>query len=256
MHQSLSHHTRRINYPKNDKLTIYFAKQPEDPRLLAQQRAAKMRAAMEVSTANTTGRSSTASSNSGMIRSKIRHHGAPKAQQYTPHTHPASGVPMRLSANEVDEDDSEEENGSSSNNRTGGGYHQRSGSGRSSVGSGRVGSLYMTQATPGHGNTATTGSTPSSAHALSPVDTRSPEDTPVPDQHQSHRPGVDYFGGRRGSEDSEELNFGGVGGLPRRVQDTEAKKVDLAELRRRGSVDDRTMTMSGYGRLFVANPDV
>ena len=28
------------------------------------------------------------------------------------------------------------------------------------------------------------------------------------------------------------------------------------ELRRRGSVDDRTMTMSGAVRLFVANPDM
>ena len=34
----------------------------------------------------------------------------------------------------------------------------------------------------------------------------------------------------------------------------QAKKAD--ELRRRGSVDERTMTMGGKGRLFVANPDL
>jgi hypothetical protein len=40
---------------------------------------------------------------------------------------------------------------------------------------------------------------------------------------------------------------------PRRVEE-EHKGSD--DLRRRGSVDDRTMTMSGAGRLFIANPDL
>lgn len=34
----------------------------------------------------------------------------------------------------------------------------------------------------------------------------------------------------------------------------QAKKAE--ELRRRGSVDERSMTMGGKGRLFVANPDL
>lgn len=71
----------------------------------------------------------------------------------------------------------------------------------------------------------------------------------------------DYFGqtggnGGSGSSGEAEARFGGVSGLPiqtRPRQEPVRKTSD--ELRRRGSVDDRTMTMSA-GRLFVANPDL
>ncbi len=64
-----------------------------------------------------------------------------------------------------------------------------------------------------------------------------------------------YFAG--GEEEEEERSFGRVGGLPQRVSvrsPEEERKIN-DDLKRRGSVDDRTMTMSA-GRLFVANPDL
>lgn len=186
-----------------------------------------------------------------MIRSKMRH-GAPKAQQYTPNSHPASGVPMRLSAREVDEDNSDDD--SAYNTRAG--YHQRSGSGRSSVGSGRLGSMPAKQgalAAPGASSTA------SSMQAVSPVSARSPAgDSSAPG---SQRQSQAYFTKSESapSAEDEELSFGGVGHLPQRLRDVDdelQREQDLAELRRRGSVDERTMTMSGYRKLYVANPDI
>lgn len=91
------------------------------------------------------------------------------------------------------------------------------------------------------------------------------QETPTPHGYG----GPDYFvvrpqtggvsTGSNGSNESERENsFGNIGSLPQRlkVPDEEAKKLDLVDLRRRGSVDERTSTMSGYGRLFVANPDM
>jgi len=179
---------------------------------------------------------------------------------------------MRLSANEVDEEDSDEDSHAAKSE-----IHRRSGSGRSSLGStGRAGSGYG----PGVG-----GGTPPSGRHSSPLETRhghrrtelhvtstTPEGTredladgtPVHDDFG----GAEYFTGVRktnsgnsGSTGSSERenSFGGVGVLPLRTRvggGDAVEKEDPAELRRRGSVDERTMTMSGFGRLFVANPDV
>lgn len=185
----------------------------------------------------------------GGVRSKIRHHGAPKASTYTGGQHLTGGVgvPMRLSASEVDEGDSDEETGMRDTK-----YHSRNGSGRSSLGSGKRGySSYL-----GYSN----GSTPPLGH--SPVESmghlQEEEDTPVPNPYGQQS--EDYFaqpggnGGSAGSAEREE-RFGNVGGLPQaRGRPSEADRKTSEELRRRGSVDDRTTTMSGV-RLFVANPD-
>ena len=212
-------------------------------------------------------RTSTSGSSSitGGVRSKIRHHGAPKAQQYAPTTNPASGVPMRLSAREVDEDDSDEDRYASRNS------HNRNGSARSSVGSaggrtasGAFGAQYPSGlatgrssegSTPPHGNVQEYG--PGKAGKDSGA-----EPTPVPEQY--HRD--DYFvqrpssAGRDnsgGSENSERENsFGEVKGLPLRLHNPNEEHDTLDDLHRRGSVDERTTTMKGYGKLFVANPDL
>ena len=238
--------------------------------MLAQQRAAKMRAVMEVSGAAAAARISSSGSASltGGIRSKVRHHGAPKALQYTPASHPASGVPMRLSANEVDDEEEEEETSRS--------FHRRTGSSRSSLGSGVWNPQQMGNNNSSSNNN-TSGSNPSSgphsqghspnAVAESSQPRPSEEETPVPGNFR----GSDYFaapppppttspgesGGSLGSGSERENSFGGVGGLPKRVGPKETMlKPEADELQRRGSVDERTTTMSGYGRLFVANPDV
>ncbi|KAK4565932.1 hypothetical protein LTR86_003781 [Recurvomyces mirabilis] len=230
----------------------------EDPRILAAQRAAKTRAAMEVAGGhhNTASSMRTSTSSSGMVggvRSKIRHHGAPKASTYTGGPNLGGvGVPMRLSASEVDEGDSDEEGNAAQNNR----YHSRTGSGRSSLGSGNRGQHGTMHSGRGYSNT----STPSNGH--SPVESMgdlAEEDTPMPPDQYGEQ--GDYFqqsGGQGGSSSSgEETGFGGVGGLPYRTETREQppNKKTSDELQRRGSVDDRTMTMSA-GRLFVANPDL
>lgn len=216
------------------------------------------------------------SSLTGGVRSKIRHHGAPKAQQYAPTANPASGVPMRLSAREIEEDDSEDDYANRIN-------HHRSGSGRSSLGSaGRVASAYGM-----HGAGVATGRS-SEASTPPPTQTRAysnagtaesrlrgdttasagsgtEQKTPMADHFRS----VDYFskpGAKKeatsanslGSENSSdrETGFGGVGGLPKRVKDEIDEQQRMDDLQRRGSVDERTTTMRGYGKLFVANPDL
>lgn len=221
--------------------------------MLAQQRAAKMRAAAEVSKATNARTSTSASSSSltGGVRSKILHHGAAKTQQYIHSGLPQSGVPMRLSQNEIDENDDDGDALASH------GIHRRTDSGRSSLGSaGRGSSTYGQQAggTPPSG-LASAGSTGNARHSP-----RSEDETPVPGDFK----GTDYFAPSTASRTSsgsangspEEKQFGELGKLPVRTQKPEEEeKLSEAELRRRGSVDERTMTMSGYGKLFIANPD-
>jgi len=250
--------TSYVALMRKQKATVWCDRaQHEDPRILAAQRAAKMRAAMEVAgghkyAAQAARVSSSSSGMVGGVRSKIRHHGAPKASTYTGGTLLAAGggVPMRLSASEVDDDaDSDDDSGNGQK------YHSRTGSGRSSLGSGhKVQSSYLAG-----GRGYSNASTPPSGH--SPVESMGDlreEETPVPNQYGTQAD--DYFaqpGGRGGSGSSgEEQRFGGVGGLPQtqRMNEQERQKTS-EELRRRGSVDDRTMTMSA-GRLFVANPDL
>ena len=100
------------------------------------------------------------------------------------------------------------------------------------------------------------GSTPPNGH--SPVGSMGDlqeEETPVPNDYQASQ--NDYFdqaGGSGGSDDSPTTAEQSFGGVPHRTR-PEAERRTSEELRRRGSVDDRTMTMS-TGRLFVANPDL
>lgn len=234
---------------RKQKATVWCDRaQHEDPRILVAQKQARMRAAAEVAGGQNYGSASRIStSSSGMVggvRSKIRHHGAPKASTYKTAMVGGAGVPMRLSASEVDD-------GNHSDEETSGGrYHVRNGSGRSNgSGSGRRGHSYLN---PNYSN----GNTPPGA---SPVDSIGEEETPMP--REGSIQGDDYFkqtGGNGGSGSSEE-QFGDIGGLPARKITAEEQirkqQSNADDLRRRGSVDERTMTMSGP-RLFVANPDL
>ncbi|KAF2157749.1 hypothetical protein K461DRAFT_273975 [Myriangium duriaei CBS 260.36] len=249
--------------------------QHEDPRVLAQQRQAKMRANMQV-VGGVNSASRTSTSSGGGVRSKIRHHGAVKASAYQAGNMSGAGVPMRLSASEVDDGDSDDDR--LKNTR----YHQRNGSERSSLSSGHrasgsfqavVGNTTQPSLSLSTAGRLSASSTPPSRHSYSPGlneqttlrhgSNSGPEDTPVPADYQGH----DYFArpsaggpstsGGSGSS-SEERGFGDMGRLPVRVakeDEAEKRRKTSEELRRRGSVDDRTMTMSGV-RLFVANPDL
>jgi len=207
--------------------------QAEDPRILAAQRIAKERAEREVAllpgqsgtgvgTARRTPPNSTAGSFTSGVARKIRHHGAQKATTYAGNL-VGAGVPMRLSASEVDDDEEE-------------GPGERLGSlGRAEedwdaqfYAAGRSGL--------GHGRSASGNSRADTLTLGSEMESLA-EETPLA------RPRNDYFTDpkRSGSDSDSPLD-----------DDEREKRED--DLRRRGSVDDRAMTMSGV-RLFVANPD-
>lgn len=241
---------------RKQKATVWCDRaQHEDPRILAAQRQAKMRAAADIAGGSHYAQAPRTSTSTGMVggvRSKIRHHGAPKASAYNAAALGGAGVPMRLSATEVDEGDSDEESR----------YQTKTGSGRNSIGSGRRGNTYASSGMhAGKGKGHSNGSTPPGEG--SPVDSIgevAEDETPVPTNDSSQS---DYFnrqGGNGGSGSSGEAEekFGCISGLPQSTvtaeQQVQRSQSNADDLRRRGSVDERTSTMSGV-RLFIANPD-
>jgi hypothetical protein len=210
---------------------------------------AQMRAVMEVAGGGHHAPLRNASGGSGVaagVRSKIRHHGMPKASLYAPVATTGSGVPMRLSASEVDEGDSEDNN--SVVGQSAGPYHHRTGSGRSSLGSARriasASGRISSSSTPPNGQNSSPGE----------MEDLLEEETPVPNYGRN-----EYFehtktGLSGGSGSSEERNFGSVGQMPQGLPKADPEK-NTSDLHRRGSVDERTTTMSGT-RLFIANPDL
>ncbi|CAG5160548.1 uncharacterized protein ALTATR162_LOCUS5848 [Alternaria atra] len=251
--------TSYVALMRKQKATVWCDRaQYEDPRMLAQQRQAKMRANMEVAGGphHVPPRSASGgSSMAGGVRSKIgRHHGLPKASLYAPVTYAGSGVPMRLSASEVDEGD-DEDAGSVKNGQ----YHHRTGSGRSSVGSGRR----MSYANPA-GRISSNSTPPQNSSPDGELADLKEEPTPSPAEYDANAPNDNsYFQHTKtntstGSGSSGERNFGDMGQLPApgmlKPPATTDKKGSKDDLVRRGSVDERTMTMGT--RLFVANPDL
>ncbi|KAL8724025.1 MAG: hypothetical protein Q9181_007023 [Wetmoreana brouardii] len=245
---------------RKQKATVWCDRaQREDPRIIAQQKAAKMRAAKEiVGGGNTVGRTSTSGSlGSGSlgVRSKIRHHGLQKSAGYSyGNMLGGVGVPLRLSASEVGDEGSPRLDGASGRS-----MDQRIDSGRSSMGSNR----WLSTGSQRGQHRYSEGSTPTSGAGGSSngeADIPELEETPVPRNHASQQ---DYFGepadGRRRSGSSSETEFGEVGQMhaPPAAAASAKKEEDKSaeELRRRGSVDERANTMTGV-RLFVANPDL
>lgn len=184
---------------------------------------------------------------------------------------------MRLSASEVGDEGNSDDDGDSQ-------YvydaHRRTASGRSSLGSGRRSTQLDARLSSPNANPTVLGGfnqdiTPPSANGSDD----SPENaiTPVPHHYQQQQKqqhgngGGGYFaqpggtGNSGGSGDSveQETSFGNVGQMMPSSQQTTKSSALIREksyrspdeLRRRGSVDDRTMTMS-TGRLYVANPDL
>lgn len=183
---------------------------------------------------------------------KIRHT-APKATPYAGGNLAGTSVPLRLSATEVDDEDEDEQDGWNHSQNAGGAsgkdddwgidasfygtrteLHQRSGSGRSSNGSRQntMNSRYSAHELASQGE-----------HTRTPSDGtlgRLDEKTPLASESQQ---GHDYFKETARKRDASS------------PEDEVEKERKEDELRRRGSVDDRAMTM-GNVRLFVANPDL
>jgi hypothetical protein len=236
--------TSYVALMRKQKATVWCDRsQHLDPRISAQQKAAKHRATLEV-VGTAKGGSATSTNSAGGVRGKIRHHGAQKTVGYSPATLlvGAGGMPARLSASEVGDEENSDE--AESLHRGQG----RVGSGRSSLGSGKL-AAYRPYGRMSQGGT------PPSGNDMSPVGRE--EETPVPGRMNS---GGDYFqhpknkgNGGSGSSGEREEGFGGLSelGAPKAAVSEGKKGEDLS---RRGSVDERAMTMRGP-RLFVANPD-
>ena len=246
--------------------------------MLAAQRLAKQRALAEVAGGPSgSGTMTTRSGSSGGVAAgvrKIRHGGAHKALLYVSPTTGGNlvgqGVPMRLSASEVDEGSDGEEGAASGAGRTStmggttiGGHHQRSGSGRSSVGSGRrvgYGSGNALVNSRVYGPDSSPGVHPSSSaddfQTGRRFSTVSAEQGPQ--QGLTHtRTNLSQRSHSSTGSSAQERGFGGVGDIPEiREADARVGKESKDDLVRRGSVDERTTTLGARSRLFIANPDL
>ncbi|KAF4628646.1 hypothetical protein G7Y89_g9506 [Cudoniella acicularis] len=267
--------TSYVALMRKQKATVWCDRaQHEDPRLLAAQRQAKMRATMEVIGGGGAARLSTSGSASltsgNRVTAKIRNHGKANLVGYSPGdlVGGVGGVPMRLSASEVEGGDSDDDADSGMQS----GYHRRTGSGRSSVGSGRRGLTYSRQS--GGSSTVgrwSNGNTPPGERERQGSIGNLAEETPVTGSHQRSK---DYFSADGNRDGTRSVGSGSSGeradsvaelGSPdaARLASNSLLKATVTreksvknpdELRRRGSVDERTMTMSA-GRLYIANPD-
>ncbi|KAL7271289.1 hypothetical protein RUND412_005965 [Rhizina undulata] len=254
---------------RKQKATVWCDRsQPEDPRVLAAQRAAKIRAANQVIgssangllTANQHGVGSSTGSPASSIhagRSGKLGRGNHIAKVWTGTSGSAgiggslvAGVPARLSATEVLGDSSDEEEQYVS------GLRRRSGSGRSSLNSNH---RRTTRSSTMHSDThrnSTYGAL-QTRNSSSSSTTSSIAELGEDDQgKQAHTAGVInpyILEDRSSGTNSRKDNYLGSGDKEKVV-----RSEDRDGLKRRGSVDERevvrTMTMSGV-RLFVANPD-
>jgi hypothetical protein len=246
--------TSYVALMRKQKATVWCDRaQNIDQKTAAAQRAAKQRAALEVHGGNATaGRTSTI--NSGSMVGKIRHHGVPKAPGYVPANLSGAGVPMRLSANEMLGDEEEARSVGEANSST---MHARSGSGRSSTNSAKYPSGYPRS----QGRFSTTSTPPSGGEAGSSNE-NIPELAETPGARRGDQT-RDYFNEKAGgdtSADSSPLEgedfFGDIKEMkgPNAALQAVQKAKNNDDLRRRGSVDERAMSMSTGVRLFVANP--
>ncbi|KAL2266442.1 hypothetical protein VTJ83DRAFT_5794 [Remersonia thermophila] len=276
-----------VAFLRKQKATVWCDRaQHEDPRLLAQQRAAKQRANMELLGAVTglgigsisSGRTATGLSTSGKVAAKIRHHGKPTVIGYSPGSafNGVGGVPLRLSATEVEGEESDDDDPTLRQHY--GQHHRRTGSsGRNSIGSAGRRTMTGTYRTSGsaHGAPASRwspGDTPerrgSLADGQAAATPASAAATPDSNNKNDNNNNNDAGSAKHrsvGSRDSisaerldtlPELGSGHLAANSMKhaavTREKSVKSVD--ELRRRGSVDERTMTLT-TGRLYIANPD-
>ncbi|KAJ2978576.1 hypothetical protein NUW58_g7454 [Xylaria curta] len=238
---------------RKQKATVWCDRaQTEDPRMLAQQRAAKQRAAQEVAGRTIQTRTSTGISGAGKVVTKFRHHGKPGVVGYTSENNyiGVAGVPLRLSATEVEGENSDEDDISARKV-----HHRRTGSsGRSSTASGRRGIAYRTSGSIGPGGKRWSPSdTPDRGSMVEDLEYKPGED------HLERAPSTHSGSSAERADALPELASSNAAKLASNsvlnAALTREKSVKNPEdLKRRGSVDERTMTLSS-GRLFIANPD-
>ncbi|KAF3479484.1 uncharacterized protein GIQ15_06460 [Arthroderma uncinatum] len=239
---------------RKQKATVWCDRaQSEDPRLVAQRRAAKQRALLDVHGGSST-RSSTLISGG-----KIRHSGTGRSISYNTSTMVGAGVPLRLSANEVGGADDEFDDRID----TAGGQpiHRRTGSGRSSTASNRVSAAYQRAQQTRLSSSSSANNTPPNADIPDIIETPAAPLENIKDEDflkTPNRSGVNASDQRPTTSHSEEEDeFGKITEMaaPTGMSTAMQKRKISDDLKRRGSVDERTSSMTGV-RLFVANPDL
>ncbi|PYI22967.1 hypothetical protein BO86DRAFT_213471 [Aspergillus japonicus CBS 114.51] len=220
---------------RRQKATVWCDRaQPEDPRLRAQKLVDKKRAYLEVHGAG--------AGRTGTLGSGKNKHGAKGGTDFSPSALVGATVPVRLSANEVGDADEDAHSDR-------GFPYRRTGSGRSSLGSN---SRY-----PSGYQRSTVGSSGSPSNEMSDLPDVSEhpraETAEAEPEHASIKDNASL--NSLGSEPEDKFGTLADMAAPSAAQAAieKAKKAD--ELRRRGSVDDRTTSMTNV-RLFVANPDL
>ena len=270
---SSSQATSYVALLRKQKATVWCDRaQYEDPRWLAQQRAAKMRAHLEVVGSNSSqglgvstgsGRTATGlSSAGGKVAAKIRHHGKPAVIGYSPDSNliGVGGVPLRLSATEVEGEDSDDDDVVQQRL-----HHRRTGSSsRSSTASGRRGLGYRSSGGLGPSNSLSGG------RKWSPGDTPERRGSLVKENEGEMAYAADdaasgkarSFGSGSSGERLDsvlDLSAGGprlaANSMMHATLTREKSTNNPDDLKRRGSVDERTMTLGSKVKLFIANPD-
>jgi hypothetical protein len=202
------------------------------------------------------------SSAGGKVAAKIRHHGKPTVIGYSPgsNLNGVSGVPLRLSATEVEGEESEEDD--TAIQRL---HHRRTGSsGRNSTASARRSMAFRTSGGlgPAAGGVSrwSPGGTPERRGSLAEKELAG-QTPPAAAADDAGSGKARSFGSGSSGErlDNVPELSGNSAHLPNNstkhaalTREKSVKSVD--ELKRRGSVDERTMTLSA-GRLYIANPD-
>ncbi|KAM5486990.1 hypothetical protein MaudMau93_004873 [Microsporum audouinii] len=237
---------------RKQKATVWCDRaQEEDPRLLAQRRAAKQRALLEVHGSSST-RSSTLISGG-----KIRHSGNGRSISYNTSTMVGAGVPLRLSANEVGDGDDEFDDRID----LGQPIHQRTGSGRSSTASNRMSVAHQRAQQTRLSSSSSANNTPPNADIPDIVETPAAPLEHLKDEDfvaTPNRSSTNTSDQRPATSHSEEEDeFGKITEMtaPTGISTAMQKRKISDDLKRRGSVDERTSSMTGV-RLFVANPDL
>lgn len=248
---------------RKQKATVWCDRaQYEDPRLVAQQRAAKKRANLEVTGGGRAGtpgsRTNTGITVGSKVGAKIRHHGKTPLLGLTPGENHVGvgGVPLRLSATEVEAESSDDDKAQPLARL----HHRRTGSsGRSSIASGPRAIPYRTSGGQGSQNSLrrSPGDTPERSGSI--VEDRAGEAIGAA---QDDAASTKARSTMSGSSAERADNVGELSVAPRLASNslmhsalTREKSVkNPEELRRRGSVDERTTTFTSQ-RLYIANPD-
>ncbi|EFR01253.1 hypothetical protein MGYG_04258 [Nannizzia gypsea CBS 118893] len=236
---------------RKQKATVWCDRaQTEDPRLLAQRRAAKQRALLEVHGGSST-RSSTLIS-----AGKIRHSGNGRSISYNTSTMVGAGVPLRLSANEVGDADDEDDRIDASQL-----VHRRTGSSRSSTASNRISIAHQRAGQTRLSSSSSANNTPPNADIPDIIETPAAPLENIKDEDflkTPNRSSTNTSDQRPTTSHSEEEDeFGKITEMaaPTGISTAMQKRKISDDLKRRGSVDERTSSMTGV-RLFVANPDL